>query len=60
MGVVLLKDRLKAWPCLSHCYLFQVDPSLLGGMVVEIGDKRVDMSIASRIKGLCNLLRESV
>lgn len=45
----------------THPFLVaQVDPSLLGGMVVEIGDKRVDMSIASRIKGLCNLLRESV
>ena len=31
---------------------FQTDESLIGGMVVEIGDKRVDMSTASKIKKL--------
>ena len=31
---------------------FQTDASLIGGMVVEIGDKRVDMSTASKIKKL--------
>ena len=32
--------------------LFQTDDSLIGGMVVEIGDKRVDMSTATKIKKL--------
>ncbi|XP_043220680.1 ATP synthase subunit O, mitochondrial-like [Amphibalanus amphitrite] len=31
-------------------YSTKVDPALIGGMVVTIGDKYVDMSIASKIK----------
>jgi F0F1-type ATP synthase delta subunit len=37
-----------------------VDAGLLGGLIVVMGDKRIDMSIASRIKSLTNLLRESI
>eukprot|EP00118_Oscarella_pearsei_P024971 m.307230 g.307230 ORF g.307230 m.307230 type:complete len:215 (+) comp42037_c0_seq1:37-681(+) len=38
----------------------QMDPSLIGGMIVEIGDKRIDLSISSKIKQLTGLLREAI
>ncbi|KNC73884.1 ATP synthase F1, delta subunit [Sphaeroforma arctica JP610] len=38
----------------------KVDSNLLGGLVVEIGDNRVDLSIATRIKNVCNELRASI
>ncbi|XP_022081648.1 ATP synthase subunit O, mitochondrial-like [Acanthaster planci] len=38
----------------------QVDPSVLGGMVVEIGDKYVDMSTATQVKTMTNLIKEAI
>ncbi|OQR79210.1 ATP synthase subunit O [Tropilaelaps mercedesae] len=38
----------------------KVDPSILGGMLVSIGDKYVDMSIASKIKLYTSLIKEAV
>ncbi|KAL9969417.1 hypothetical protein ACROYT_G021634 [Oculina patagonica] len=38
----------------------KVDPTVIGGMVIEIGDKRIDMSMATKIKNITNALRESV
>ncbi|XP_065908357.1 ATP synthase subunit O, mitochondrial-like [Dysidea avara] len=38
----------------------KVDPSLLGGLVIEIGDKFVDMSTATQIKRTIGSLRESL
>ncbi|PVD29215.1 hypothetical protein C0Q70_11812 [Pomacea canaliculata] len=34
----------------------EVDPSLIGGMQVSIGDRYIDMSMASKIKNYTNLL----
>jgi len=34
-----------------------VDPSLIGGMVVSIGDKYADMSIASKMKKYTELIK---
>lgn len=34
----------------------RVDPALIGGMVVSIGDKYVDMSIATKIKKYTELI----
>lgn len=42
------------------CIAFQVDPKVIGGMVIEIGDKRIDMSMATKIKNITNVLRDSV
>ena len=39
---------------------FQVDPTLIGGMIVNIGDRYVDMSMASKIKAYTNLIKEAV
>ncbi|XP_042895134.1 ATP synthase subunit O, mitochondrial [Parasteatoda tepidariorum] len=38
----------------------RVDPSLIGGVIVTIGDKYVDMSISSKIKAYDAVLREVV
>lgn len=35
----------------------RVDPALIGGMVVSIGDKYVDMSVASKIKKYTELIK---
>lgn len=37
-----------------------VDPAVIGGMVVEIGDKYVDMSTATKVRQMTNLLKEAV
>ncbi|CAH2084799.1 unnamed protein product [Euphydryas editha] len=38
----------------------KVDPSLIGGMVVSIGDKYVDMSIASKVKKYTEIISAAV
>jgi len=38
----------------------KVDPALLGGMVVSIGDKYVDMSVATKIKQFTKVIEETV
>lgn len=35
----------------------KVDPSIIGGMIVSVGDKYVDMSVASKIKKYTDLLQ---
>ncbi|XP_030641851.1 ATP synthase peripheral stalk subunit OSCP, mitochondrial [Chanos chanos] len=37
----------------------KTDPSILGGMIVSIGDKYVDMSTKSKIQKLTKLIRET-
>lgn len=38
----------------------KVDPSLIGGMVVSIGDKYVDMSVATKIKKYTAIIQDAV
>lgn len=38
----------------------KVDPSLIGGMVVSIGDRYIDMSMASKINRYTSLLQQAV
>ncbi|KAG5681363.1 hypothetical protein PVAND_010805 [Polypedilum vanderplanki] len=38
----------------------KVDPSIIGGMIVSIGDKYVDMSVASKIKKYSDLISAAV
>jgi len=37
-----------------------VDPSIMVGMIVEIGDRYIDMSIASKIKTYTDILTSNV
>jgi F-type H+-transporting ATPase subunit b len=36
---------------------FRVDPSILGGLVIRVGDKVLDSSVAGRLEGLRQSLR---
>jgi F-type H+-transporting ATPase subunit O len=38
----------------------KVDPAIIGGMIVSIGDKYVDMSIASKIKKYTDIITAAV
>ncbi|XP_015380239.1 PREDICTED: ATP synthase subunit O, mitochondrial [Diuraphis noxia] len=38
----------------------KVDPTLIGGMIVSIGDKYVDMSVATKIKKYTEIIQEAV
>jgi len=38
----------------------KVDPSLIGGMIVSIGDKYVDMSVATKIKKYTEIIQDAV
>lgn len=35
----------------------KVDPSIIGGMIVSVGDKYVDMSIASKVKKYTDIIQ---
>ncbi|KAJ8933638.1 hypothetical protein NQ314_013901 [Rhamnusium bicolor] len=38
----------------------KVDPSIIGGMIVSVGDRYVDMSVASKIKKYTDIISASV
>merc|ERR1719402_901120 len=38
----------------------QVDPSIVGGMVVTVGDKYIDMSISSKLKLYTDLINQPI
>ncbi|XP_014252188.1 ATP synthase subunit O, mitochondrial isoform X2 [Cimex lectularius] len=40
--------------------VLKVNPALIGGMVVSIGDKYVDMSVASKVKKYTELIQAAV
>jgi F-type H+-transporting ATPase subunit O len=37
-----------------------VDPSIIGGLVIDIGDKHIDLSINTKIRKMEALLAESI
>lgn len=39
---------------------YKVDPDLLGGLVLEIGDKTIDLSVKSKVQNLNNLLKSDL
>lgn len=38
----------------------KVDPTIMGGMIVSIGDRYVDMSVASKLKKYTEIINASV
>ena len=38
----------------------KVDPNIIGGMIVSVGDKYVDMSVASKLKKYTDLIQTAV
>ena len=38
----------------------QVDPSIIGGVILSLGDRYVDMSILARVKKLQQIVRDAV
>ncbi|KAJ3105685.1 ATP synthase F0 subcomplex subunit OSCP atp5 [Phlyctochytrium planicorne] len=38
----------------------KVDPTILGGLIIEIGDKTIDLSVSSKVTKLDRLLQEAV
>lgn len=37
----------------------QVEPAIIGGLIIDIGEKHLDMSILTRVKKVEQMLRES-
>uniref|UniRef100_A0A1B6EK86 Oligomycin sensitivity conferral protein n=1 Tax=Cuerna arida TaxID=1464854 RepID=A0A1B6EK86_9HEMI len=56
-----LQAALKSFAKKGENILLQtkVDPNIIGGMIVSIGDKYVDMSIASKIKKYSELIQSA-
>lgn len=38
---------------------YKVDPEILGGMIVSVGDRYVDMSTASKVKKYSDILKST-
>jgi F-type H+-transporting ATPase subunit O len=38
----------------------QVDPAIIGGVILSMGDKYVDLSILARVKKLQQIVRDAV
>lgn len=38
----------------------RVDPTIMAGVIIDVGDKHVDMSVLSRIKKLQQIIRDAV
>lgn len=41
-------------------YSIQVNPDILGGLVVEIGDRTIDLSVSSKIAKMNKLLTDTL
>ncbi|KAI0644757.1 OSCP, subunit 5 of the stator stalk of mitochondrial F1F0 ATP synthase [Trametes meyenii] len=56
----LLKQSQAAQQAKSLKITNKINPTVLGGVVVDFGDKTIDLSVASRVNKLNNLLSQSV
>lgn len=48
-----LSSHLLTWP-------LQVNPDIVGGLVVEVGDRTIDLSVSSRIAKMNKLLNDTL
>lgn len=55
----VLKSFLKANEKTIHL-TSKVDPTIMGGMIVSIGDRYVDMSVANKIKKYTDIINIAV
>ncbi|KJE97958.1 H+ transporting ATP synthase O subunit isoform 2 [Capsaspora owczarzaki ATCC 30864] len=57
-----LQQALKGFvkPNEKITFNFRVEPTIIGGLVIELGDKYIDMSVLSRIQKLSQTLREAL
>ncbi|KAJ3189556.1 ATP synthase subunit O, mitochondrial [Irineochytrium annulatum] len=59
-----LKDTLQRSSLVSGNQKLQltskIDPSILGGLIIEVGDKTIDLSVSSKVAKLDRLLKEQV
>jgi F-type H+-transporting ATPase subunit delta len=53
---IRLKDSIAAFTGRKPNLIERVDPSLIAGMVVEVAGKKIDASVASRLRGLSEAL----
>jgi len=37
-----------------------VNPDIIGGLIVDVGDKHIDMSIATKVQKYTKLLKEAL
>lgn len=58
----IVKTKLlpKSGPSTSPKIVVSVDPKLIGGLVIEVGDKTVDLSVSTRLAGINKALEESI
>lgn len=45
---------------IDACCCLQVDRSIVGGLIVDIGETHIDLSIDSKIKQMEKVLKESL
>ncbi|CAF0892732.1 unnamed protein product [Brachionus calyciflorus] len=57
-----LQSTLQAFVKKGHTLqlVTKVDASLIGGMVVELGDRYVDLSLSSKLKTFTNIVKETL
>jgi len=48
------------WPYMYVCSSFQIDPTIMGGMTVNFGDKFIDMSTATKVNKFTAVLQGNV
>ena len=45
---------------IAIAHIYQVNPDILGGLVVEIGDRTIDLSVSAKIAKMNKLLTDTL
>lgn len=51
-----IRQKLKAQYGDNLEFVFNIDPAILGGAIVQVGDKVIDGSVATRLEAMSNML----